>query len=141
MIYKRFFCVVNNVFLFLLINYYLAQFFESWQIKHLPTSMHHRIISKMNVFLHQIIIRFIFFYTMKLIAYTRNLLFLHHNDSMFNKSIIYINLLPFKNATTKLLSYKSSKRNRDSLNLNICLYTLNLVYSFLHINKKRKYGI
>ena len=57
---------------------------------------------------------------------------------MFNKSIIYINLLPFKNATTKLLSYKSSKRNRDSLNLNICLYTLNLVDSFQHINNKKE---
>ena len=75
---------------------------------------------------------------MKLIAYTRNLLFLHHNDSMFNKNIIYINLLPFKNATTKLLSYKSSKRNRESLDLNICFYTLNLAYSFLAINNKKE---
>ena len=63
---------------------------------------------------------------------------LQHNDSMFNKSISYINLLPFKNGTTKLLSYKSSKRNRDSLDLNICFYTLKLAYSLLVINNKKE---
>ena len=36
------------------------------------------------------------------------------------------------------LSYKSSKRNRDPLKRCICLYTLNLVYSFLSINNKKE---